>query len=309
MPVPSSGGIAVAEILNLIGHTSSAPALKTVRGRPTPSTCTGSPRRRRPRSPTATATSATCPGVPVRELTSQAFAAERACLLRPDQGPAAADPVRLARRRYTALRAGRAGPGRAARGPVHDAPDGADRWGNVASYTLTIEQTGGSGITVPGYGFLLNNELTDFDFMPLTPGVPDPNLPGPGKRPRSSMSPTIVLKDGRPLLASARPAARRSSPRWRRRSPSYLDRDLPLVDAIAAPRLSSRNGVEAGRAGDLPAGPRAALRALGHTLLHARDRCGHGIAAARRRTFEAAAEPTRRGGGSAMVVRPDGRQP
>ena len=54
----------------------------------------------------------------------------------------------------------------------------ADKWGNVASYTLTIEQTGGSGIVVPGYGFLLNNELTDFNFAPLTPGpCPTPTCP------------------------------------------------------------------------------------------------------------------------------------
>ncbi len=58
---------------------------------------------------------------------------------------------------------------------------------------------------MPGYGFLLNNELTDFNFAPLTPGVPDPNLPGPGKRPRSSMSPTILLDDGKPFLAVGSP--------------------------------------------------------------------------------------------------------
>ena len=71
----------------------------------------------------------------------------------------------------------------------------ADKWGNVVAYTLTIEQTGGSGITVPGRGFLLNNELTDFSFAPANPAVHDPNLPGPGKRPRSSIAPTIVLRE------------------------------------------------------------------------------------------------------------------
>ncbi len=76
-----------------------------------------------------------------------------------------------------------------------------DRWGNVVSYTNTIEQLAGTGITVPGYGFLLNNELTDFDFTPLAPPAPDPNLPAAGKRPRSSMSPTIVLREGKPVLA------------------------------------------------------------------------------------------------------------
>ena len=90
----------------------------------------------------------------------------------------------------------------------------ADRRGDVVSYTNTIEELGGSGIVVPGRGFLLNNELTDFDFAPLQPGVPDPNLPAAGKRPRSSMSPTIVLRQRHARSwRSARPAAPRSSRR------------------------------------------------------------------------------------------------
>ena len=52
-----------------------------------------------------------------------------------------------------------------------------DRDGNVVSYTFTIEQTGGSGIVVPGYGFLLNNELTDFGFAPVA-GSANPNTGG-----------------------------------------------------------------------------------------------------------------------------------
>ncbi len=76
----------------------------------------------------------------------------------------------------------------------------ADQWGNVVSYTLTIESTGGSAITVPGRGFLLNNELTDFNST-----GDGPNLPAPGKRPRSSMSPTIVLDNGQPWLAVGSP--------------------------------------------------------------------------------------------------------
>ena len=113
--------------------------------------------------------------MPVKRAVSPGFAAERACLFDPTKAAAAADPVRLAGRRYTALRA-------AARPPSREPYEGqstthltvADRWGNVASYTLTIEQTGGSGITVPGYGFLLNNELTDFNFAPLTRRRPRP---------------------------------------------------------------------------------------------------------------------------------------
>ena len=102
--------------------------------------------------------------VPLNELLSQGFADERACLIRPE---AAAKPVAPGSPdgAYAPCAAAVAG---AARGR-----DGGgstthlttwDRWGNVVSYTLTIEQTGGSGIVVPNRGFLLNNELTDFNF-------------------------------------------------------------------------------------------------------------------------------------------------
>ena len=76
-----------------------------------------------------------------------------------------------------------------------------DKWGNIVSYTFTIEQTGGSAITVPNHGFILNNELTDFEPVPGLANSPDG-----GKRPRSSMSPTIVTTS-KPLAASVRGAA------------------------------------------------------------------------------------------------------
>ena len=76
-----------------------------------------------------------------------------------------------------------------------------DKWGNVVSYTFTIESTGGSGLVVPGWGFLLNNELTDFNYDSTT----HPNRVEGGKRPRSSMSPTIVLRNGEPFLALGSP--------------------------------------------------------------------------------------------------------
>ncbi len=61
-------------------------------------------------------------------------------------------------------------------------------------------------MTVPDRGFLLNNELTDFSFSPANPAVHDPNLPGPGKRPRSSISPTIVLdRHNKPVVALGSP--------------------------------------------------------------------------------------------------------
>src|SRR4029079_7294462 len=76
-----------------------------------------------------------------------------------------------------------------------------DSKGNVVSYTFTIESTGGNAIVVPGFGFLMNNELTDFNFDSTT----HPNRADADKRPRSSMSPTIVTKDGDPFIAVGSP--------------------------------------------------------------------------------------------------------
>lgn len=75
-----------------------------------------------------------------------------------------------------------------------------DKWGNAVSYTSTIEQFMGSGKMVPGRGFLLNNELTDFDAEPGGPNEPDA-----WKRPLSSMSPMMVLRDGRPEFTAGSP--------------------------------------------------------------------------------------------------------
>jgi gamma-glutamyltranspeptidase/glutathione hydrolase len=71
-----------------------------------------------------------------------------------------------------------------------------DRRGGAVSLTCTIEQEFGSAVVAPGTGILLNNELTDFS----APGTA--NEPAPGKRPRSSMSPTIVVRDGKPVLVT-----------------------------------------------------------------------------------------------------------
>ena len=307
MPVPSSGGIAVGEVLNLLEAYDARPApLSDVSNA---STCTGS-RRPPPRpSPTATAGSVTSPACRSRQLLSQGFADERACLFDPTAAQPRPIPFGSPDGSLRGVPRGRRRQGEPDEGHVTTHLVAADRWGNVASYTLTIEQTGGSGITVPGYGFLLNNELTDFNFVPLTAGVPDPNLPGPGKRPRSSMSPTIVLKDGKPWLAVGSPGGATIITTVAADLLGYLDRGLSLVDAIAAARLSSRNGAARARSRRSSTGPTATrLPALGHNLVSAGtpNEIGavDGDPPARWQPFEAAAETTRRGGGSAMVVRP-----
>jgi gamma-glutamyltranspeptidase/glutathione hydrolase len=182
----------------------------------------------------------------------------------------------------------------------------ADRWGNVVSYTLTIEQTGGSGIVVPGYGFLLNNELTDFNPAPLFAGVPDPNLPAPGKRPRSSMSPTIVFRDGRPVLAVGSPGGATIITTVLQILMEHLDRGRSLPEAIAAPRVSQRNGTLSDAEPAFLTSPEAAaLQALGERFQSVPEiGAAAGIAFLGKGRLQAAAEPVRRGGGSALVVHP-----
>lgn len=176
-----------------------------------------------------------------------------------------------------------------------------DRFGNVVSYTLTIESTGGSGIVVPGYGFILNNELTDFD-----PTSPHPNAPEPGKRPRSSMAPTIAFApDGR-VLAFGSPGGSTIITTVLGIAVNLIDLGLPMDEAIAAPRLSQRNGgltqvdsgLETKELGQ-------ALTALGHSLEPVPEiGAATGLVIQPNGAIFAAAEPVRRGGGSTMTVRP-----
>ena len=105
-------------------------------------------------------------------------------------------------------------------------------------YTLTIEQTGGSGITVPGRGFLLNNELTDFSTKYVKD---DPNRIQGGKRPRSSISPTIVLRNGKPVLALGSPGGSTIITTVLQMLFNRIDRGMTIEQAIAAPRASQRN--------------------------------------------------------------------
>ncbi|RKT76950.1 gamma-glutamyltranspeptidase/glutathione hydrolase [Terracoccus luteus] len=307
MPVPSSGGIAVAEILNLMKAYENTTGVAT-------SALSDVEYLHRFSEASATAFAdrnryvGDVPGVPVKALTSPGFAAERACLFSPTAAQARPIPFGSPDGSYTSCAAGGTGQKEPYEGQSTTHLTATDRWGNVASYTLTIEQTGGSGITVPGWGFLLNNELTDFNFAPLTPGVPDPNLPGPGKRPRSSMSPTIILQDGAPMLAVGSPGGATIITSVSQTILGYLDRGLPLVDAIAAPRLSSRNGSEGAEPQILDGPTGAGLRALGHVLVSGGTPNEIGAVTAirsfERGVFVAAAESVRRGGGSAMVVKP-----
>ncbi|MER5475840.1 gamma-glutamyltransferase [Streptomyces sp. NPDC002734] len=246
--------------------------------------------------------------VPTRELLSQEFADSRACLIKDDA--VLTSPVAPGDPRHPAACAagGQAAP-TTYEGESTTHLTVADKWGNVVAYTLTIEQTGGSGITVPGRGFLLNNELTDFSFAPANPAVHDPNLPGPGKRPRSSMSPTIVLDGkGRPVLALGSPGGATIITTVLQTLTGVVDRGLPLVDAIAAPRASQRNAARTElEPGLYDSALRAELEAIGHVFSRNPEiGAATGVQRLPDGRWTAAAETVRRGGGSAMVVRPAG---
>jgi gamma-glutamyltranspeptidase/glutathione hydrolase len=244
--------------------------------------------------------------VPLTGLLSDGFAAERACAVDPDR--AAPKPV------AAGVPDGGYGPCPAqgtdagaggAEGPSTTHLTVADAEGDVASYTLTIEQTGGSGITVPGRGFLLNNELTDFTFAAADPTVPEPNLPAPGKRPRSSMAPTIVLAGGEPVLALGSPGGATIITTVLQTLVNRVDRDLPLVEAIAAPRASQRNAAAADAEPAFLAAHGPELEALGHAFTGTAEiGAATGIEFLPGGLVLAAAETQRRGGGSAGVVTP-----
>lgn len=177
----------------------------------------------------------------------------------------------------------------------------ADKDGNMVSVTFTIESTGGSGITVPGYGFILNNELTDFDLAD-----PHPNSPEPGKRPRSSMAPTIVVAPDGAVIGFGSPGGATIITTVITLGVSMMDFGLPLDEAIAAPRISQRNiGTTQVDSGFEESEMGKALIDLGHVLAGTAEiGAAAGVWVGPDGTMLAAAEPTRRGGGSAMVVSP-----
>ncbi|SFO43087.1 gamma-glutamyltranspeptidase / glutathione hydrolase [Roseovarius lutimaris] len=115
-----------------------------------------------------------------------------------------------------------------------------DRYGNALSMTTTIENGFGSRLMVGG--FLLNNELTDFSFASHENGLPIANRVAPGKRPRSSMAPTILRKDGKPVLIIGSPGGSRIIGYVAKSIIAWVDWGLDVQAAVALPHLVNRFG-------------------------------------------------------------------
>ena len=252
--------------------------------------------------------------VPLSGLLSPAFAATRRCLI----GEAAlTSPVAPGHPYppYGSCGSSQSGPAMSPEGGHTNNIVTTDKWGNIVAYTNTINFFGGSGQTVPGYGFLLNNEMTDFDFAAPSPGAYDPNLPAGGKQPRSSMGPVIALRGGQPVFSVGAAGGSTIITTILQIIVNHVDFGMPLPAALAAPRVSQTNSAtslaepdfynsalagqltsEFGEKFTLATGPILPLDNYPGDAT-AVQILGHGQA-------EAIAEPVRLGGGSALVVRP-----
>lgn len=176
-----------------------------------------------------------------------------------------------------------------------------DAAGNVVSNTYTINFSYGSGITVPGTGILMNNEMDDFS---AKPGVANAyglvgaqaNAIEPGKRPLSSMAPTIVFRKGKPLLATGSPGGSRIITTTAQIIMNVVDHKMNIAEAVAAPRihhqwLPDELRVESGLSADTV----SALRERGHEVIE-KNAMGSANSVMRSSAgFVGTADPRRRG--------------
>jgi len=149
----------------------------------------------------------------------------------------------------------------------------ADRWGNCVSVTTTLNDNFGSKLVVDGAGFLLNDEMDDFSSKPGAPNMygllgSEANAIAPSKRMLSSMTPTVVLKDGKPFLVLGSPGGGRIITSVFQTIVNVIDFNMSLKDAIDAPRFHHQwypDYIQV-ESGVLDKNTRAQLIQLGHKI-------------------------------------------
>jgi gamma-glutamyltranspeptidase/glutathione hydrolase len=252
--------------------------------------------------------------VPLSGLLSPAFAATRRCLI---GDHAATSPVAPGNPNppYTGCQSQSSAAPAGSEGMHTNNIVTVDKWGNIVAYTNTINFFGGSGQTVPGYGFLLNNEMTDFDFAPPSAGAYDPNLPAGGKQPRSSMGPVIALRDGQPVFSVGAAGGSTIITTIAQIILNHVDFGMSLPAALAAPRVSNTNSAtslaeplfyNSALAKDLTSQYGEQFSLATGPILPLDNYPGDATALQilGRGRVEPIAEPVRLGGGSALVVNP-----
>jgi gamma-glutamyltranspeptidase / glutathione hydrolase len=255
MPQPSSGGVVLLETLNILEgfpmremKQGSAPSLHVMieamkRGYADRARYLGDP---------------AFVNAPVATLISKEYAATQRASIEPDRATPWTDALP-------------ATPPREGSNTTHFSV--VDSRGNAVSNTYTLNFSYGIGLVAEGTGVLLNNELDDFTAAPGASNAFglvgfEANLPGPGKRPLSSMSPTIVLKDGKPVLVTGSPGGSRIISTVLQVIVNVIDYGMDVAAAVAAPRLHHQwlpdeVRIERGFADDTL----AALRAKGHRVI------------------------------------------
>src|SRR3954447_1600152 len=287
MPQPSSGGVVLLETLNILEgfpmremRQGSAPSLHLMieamkRGYADRARYLGDP---------------DFVSAPVATLISKHYAAQQRASIDPDRATPWTDALS-------------ATPPREGSNTTHFSV--ADSQGNAVSNTYTLNFSYGVGMVAEGTGVLLNNELDDFTAAPGASNAYglvgfEANLPGAGKRPLSSMSPTIVLKDNRPVLVTGSPGGSRIISTVLQVIVDVLDYGMDIASAVAAPRLHHQwlpddVRIERGFAEDTL----AALRDRGHHLVEPLGQTSANSIALTANTMIGAPDPRTRGAAAA----------
>lgn len=256
MPPPSSGGLAVIQIMGLLQHTPIA-SLRPLSAESVHYFSEAGRLAYADRD--AYVADPAFVRVPVYGLLDPDYLASRAALIRPERSMGRAEPGVP-----PGLDEAPAGDATAER-PATTHLVVADRQGNVVSMTTSIEMVFGNKVFVNGY--LLNNQMTDFSLNPFgDAGRPQANRVEAGKRPRSSMSPMLVFRDGKPLIAVGAPGGSAIINYVAKTLVGTLLWGLDIQAAIELPNMGSRNRATEIEKGTSLERTAATLKAMGHEV-------------------------------------------